>query len=171
MANYIHPTAIVHDNVILGDNNWIGPFCIIGGAPEYPNRRPEQPCGGVQIGDNNIFHGHVTVDAATEVGHSTIIGDNNTFMKGSHIGHDVFISNDCVLSCGAKIGGLSEIESDCTFGLNSTVHQFSKFHRGTMLGASSFFKGKTEKDFETWAGVPAMYIKRNEFLMKKLGLI
>lgn len=171
MANYIHPTAIVHDNVILGDNNWIGPFCIIGGPPEFPNRHPDQPCGGVQIGDNNIFHGHVTIDAATNVGESTLIDDNNTFMKGSHIGHDVNVYNDCVFSCGAKIGGFSLIGSNCTIGLNATLHQFAELHRGTMIGASSFFKGKTEKEFETWAGVPASYIKRNEHLMKKLGLI
>ena len=170
MANYIHPTAIVHDNVILGDNNWIGPFCIIGGAPEYPNRHPDQPCGGVQIGDNNIFHGHNTIDAATEVGHSTLIGDDNTFMKGAHLGHDCDIEDYNTFSCGVRIGGYTAICNHCTFGLNSSVHQKSLLRDGTMLGANSFFKGKNQ-EFETWAGVPAKYIKRNEHLMKKLGLI
>lgn len=172
MANYIHPTAIVHDNVILGDNNWIGPYCIIGGPPEYPNRMPTDKHGIVEIGNGNIFHGHVTIDAATEVGKvKTIIGNNNTFMKGSHVGHDCTILHNCVFSCGSKIGGFTLISIDCTIGLNATVHQKSILFRGTMLGASSFFKGRTEKEFQTWAGVPAKYIKDNEFLMKKLGLI
>jgi UDP-N-acetylglucosamine acyltransferase len=169
MANYIHPTAIVHDNVILGDNNWIGPYCIIGGAPEYPNRRPDEPCGGVQIGDNNIFHGHVTIDAATDWNAWTIIGDDNTFMKGSHIGHDCQITNSCVFSCGSKIGGFSRIYENTTIGLNATVHQFSLIHKGTMLGASSFFKGTTKSYFQTWAGVPAKFIKVNQHLIDKLN--
>jgi UDP-N-acetylglucosamine acyltransferase len=169
MANYIHPTAIVHDNVILGDNNWIGPYCIIGGAPEYPNRRPDEPCGGVQIGDNNIFHGHVTIDAATEVGHCTLIGDDNTFMKGSHVGHDCEITRRCVFSCGAKIGGFTTIYDDATVGLNATVHQKSFIHRGTMIGASSFFKWRTYDAFTTWAGVPAKFIKVNQHLIDKLN--
>jgi UDP-N-acetylglucosamine acyltransferase len=171
MANYIHPTAIVHDNVILGDNNWIGPYCIIGGPPEYPNRDPREKHGWVHIGDGNIFHGHVTVDAGTDEDDSTNIGDDNTFMKGSHVGHDVVMVSNNTISCGVKIGGHSVITKHCTLGLNSTMHQFSVLGIGTMLGASSFFKGKTERDFTTWAGVPAKYIKDNEFLMKKLGLI
>lgn len=28
--NYIHPTAVIGPNVEMGDNNYIGPFCIIG---------------------------------------------------------------------------------------------------------------------------------------------
>ena len=29
MSNYIHPTSIIGPNVVLGNNNYIGPFCYI----------------------------------------------------------------------------------------------------------------------------------------------
>ena len=35
MANFIHPTAIIGDNVELGDNNYIGAYCIIGDPTEH----------------------------------------------------------------------------------------------------------------------------------------
>jgi acetyltransferase-like isoleucine patch superfamily enzyme len=35
MANFIHPTAIIGKNVVLGDNNYIGAYCIIGDPAEH----------------------------------------------------------------------------------------------------------------------------------------
>ncbi len=35
MANFIHPTAIIGDNVIIGDGNYIGAYCIIGDKAEH----------------------------------------------------------------------------------------------------------------------------------------
>jgi len=39
--NKIHPTAIIGDNVTLGNNNYVGPFCYI--------------TSNTTIGDNNRF--------------------------------------------------------------------------------------------------------------------
>ena len=167
MSNYIHSTAIVHPNVELGDNNWIGPFCIIGGAPEYPNRHPDQPHGKVIIGNGNILHGHITIDAATE-DELTIIGNDNTFMKGSHVGHNAIIHDNCTLSCGAKIGGFSVINNYCTIGLNATLHQRTILSEGMMIGANSFIKGFDFLPFTVYAGVPARFIKANHYLIDKL---
>lgn len=37
MANFIHPTAIIYEDVEIGDNNYIGAYCIIGAPPEHKN--------------------------------------------------------------------------------------------------------------------------------------
>ena len=171
MPTFIHPTATVyHERVTLGENVYIGPYCIIGGAPEYPNRHPDEPCGGVYVCDGCVFHGHNTVDCATEVGVNTLIYKNCTFMKGAHIGHDCNILESVTVSCGAKIGGYTTVCSHSTIGLNATTHQHSFLNKGTMLGANSFFKGRTNDLFETWAGVPARFIKVNQHLKDKLGI-
>ena len=47
MANQIHPLAVVAPEANLGDNNVIGPFCVID--------------KNVVIGDNNKFLNNVTV--------------------------------------------------------------------------------------------------------------
>ena len=182
MANFIHPTAIIGDNVILGDNNYIGPYCIIGDPAEHKkywgyeevesitfNKKDWRTLkkikeikfkkGKVIIGDNNIITGLVTIDAGTEA--ITTIGDNCFIMKHAHIGHDCLIYSNVTISCGAKIGGHSVIKEYSNIGLNAVLHQFSVIEQGCMIGASAFIKGATE-EFSKYAGVPAKKIGSNE---------
>ena len=157
MANFIHPTAIIGENVILGDNNYIGAYCIIGDPAEHKKFWDEQK-GKVYIGDNNIITGLVTIDAGTK--DITFIGNNCFIMKHAHIGHDCMIKDNVTISCGAKIGGHSIIKNNSNIGLNAVLHQFSIIEQGCMIGASAFFKGQT-KEFSKYAGVPAKYLSPN----------
>lgn len=158
MANYIHPTAIIGDNVILGDNNYIGPYCVIGERAEH-KKYWNEPINKVRIGDNNIITGLVTIDAGTI--EDTIIENNCFIMKHSHIGHDCWIMDNVTISCGAKIGGHSIIKEDCNIGLNAVLHQFTTIERGCMIGASAFIKGQTE-EYSKYVGVPAKRIGQNK---------
>jgi UDP-N-acetylglucosamine acyltransferase len=157
MANFIHPTAIIGDNVILGDNNYIGAFCIIGDPAEHKKYWGQEK-GKVIIGNNNIVTGLVTIDAGTEV--PTIIEDGCFIMKHAHIGHDCRIMNNVTISCGAKIGGHSIIGEGSNIGLNAVLHQFSVIKKGCMIGASAFFKGESEVQMK-YAGVPARKLGSN----------
>ena len=157
MANFIHPTAIIGENVILGDNNYIGAYCIIGDPAEHKKFWDEQK-GKVYIGDNNIITGLVTIDAGTK--DITFIGNNCFIMKHAHIGHDCLIKDNVTISCGAKIGGHSIIKNNSNIGLNAVLHQFSIIEQGCMIGASAFFKGQT-KEYSKYAGVPAKYLSPN----------
>ena len=179
MANFIHPTAIIGDNVVLGDNNYIGAYCIIGDPAEHKKyweieeyedidaksnylrmvTKKRIKKGKVIIGDNNIITGLVTIDAGTE--DITYIQDNCFIMKHAHIGHDCSIFNNVTISCGAKIGGHSIIEENSNIGLNAVLHQFTHIEEGCMVGASAFIKGKTEP-FTKYAGVPARKLGQNK---------
>jgi len=159
MANFIHPTAIIGDNVELGDNNYIGAYCIIGDPAEHKKFWGKEK-GKVYIGDNNIITGLVTIDAGTET--RTIIANDCFIMKHAHIGHDCWIMNNVTISCGAKIGGHSIVKEYSNIGLNAVLHQFTTIERGCMVGASAFIKGATE-EFTKYAGVPARKIGINEY--------
>ena len=159
MANFIHPTAIIGDNVILGDNNYIGAYCIIGDPAEH-KKYWGQPKGKVIIGNGNMITGLVTIDAGTE--DVTIISNNCFIMKHAHIGHDCQIHDNVTISCGAKIGGHSIIKEYSNIGLNAVLHQFTTIEQGCMIGASAFIKGATE-EFSKYAGVPARKIGKNEY--------
>ena len=151
MANFIHPTAIIGDNVILGDNNYIGAYCIIGDPAEH-KKYWGQLKGKVIIGNGNMITGLVTIDAGTE--DITTIGNNCFIMKHAHIGHDCQINDNVTISCGAKIGGHSVIKEYSNIGLNAVLHQFTIIEQGCMIGASALIKGSTE-EFSKYAGVPA----------------
>ena len=157
MANFIHSTAIIGDNVILGDNNYIGAYCIIGDPAEHKKFWGQEK-GKVIIGDNNIITGLVTIDAGTE--YDTFIRNNCFIMKHAHIGHDCRIWDNVTISCGAKIGGHSIIKEYSNIGLNAVLHQFSIIEQGCMIGASAFFKGQS-KEYSKYAGVPAKYLSPN----------
>jgi UDP-N-acetylglucosamine acyltransferase len=176
MANFIHPTAIIGDNVILGDNNYIGPYCIIGDPAEHKKywqyeeqikdygtlkilQKGQIKRGKVLIGNNNVITGLVTIDAGTE--QITYISDNCFIMKHAHIGHDCKINDNVTISCGAKIGGHSIIDKNSNIGLNAVLHQFSYIKEGCMIGASAFFKGESEP-FTKYAGVPARKLGENK---------
>jgi UDP-N-acetylglucosamine acyltransferase len=158
MANYIHSTAIIGDNVILGDNNYIGAYCIIGDKAEHKKYWGNGK-GKVFIGNNNIITGLVTIDAGTE--EPTVIENDCFIMKHAHIGHDCHIMNNVTISCGAKIGGHSIILDNSNIGLNAVLHQFSEISEGCMIGASAFFKGQSEP-YTKYAGVPARKLGENK---------
>lgn len=157
-GNYIHPTAIIGDNVKLGKNNYIGPYCIIGFPAEH--RKHWHECGEVIIGDNNRFTGLVTIDAGTET--PTVIFNNVTMLKHSHVGHDVIVHDNCTISCGAKIGGHVILYANVNVGLNACIHQRVEIPEGCMIGMNAAVTKKTELErFMKYAGVPAKAIGVN----------
>ncbi|WP_343668711.1 hypothetical protein [Chitinophaga sp.] len=159
MANNIHPTAVIGPNVQLGDNNYIGPYCVIGMPGEHRERWGADK--GVIIGDNNVFTGHVTIDSG--IADLTVIGDNCFLMKHSHVGHDAIVCNEVVISCGAKIGGHVLLENKVNVGLNAVIHQHHDISEGVMVGMGSVMtlKVKTES-YQTYAGNPARHIGPNK---------
>lgn len=160
MANNIHPTAIIGPGVKMGNGNYIGPYCIIGMPGEHRGKWDPYP-GEVVIGDNNIFTGHVTIDAGIES--VTTIGNNCFMMKHSHIGHDAVIGSDVTVSCGAKIGGHTVIGDSSNIGLNAVIHQRQIINQGVMIGMGSVVTAKLKTDdFQTYAGNPAKHIGANK---------
>lgn len=177
MANYIHPTAIIGENVILGENNYIGAYCIIGDPAEHKKyweyeeqikdygtlkiiQKGQIKRGLVTIGNNNIITGLVTIDAGTSG--VTTIGDNCFIMKHSYIAHDCLIYSNVTICSGVKIGGHCIVKQYSNLGMNAALHQFSIIEQGCMIGASAFFKG-TSEEFSKYAGVPAKKIGINEY--------
>lgn len=158
MSTFIHQTAIIYPNVKIGENVYIGPYCIIGASPEWKGKSENY---GVSIGDNTIITGLVTIDGGAEK--VTIIGSNCYLMKHSHIGHDAIVHNNVTISCGAKIGGHSIIGQNTIIGLNAVIHQRVSIAEGCMIGASAFI-GKTliTESYSKYAGVPAKLIGLNK---------
>jgi UDP-N-acetylglucosamine acyltransferase len=155
---FIHPTAVIGENVTIGDNVYIGPLCIIGYPAEWKGK--EHNDMGVIICDGARLTGLVTVDSG--VNNKTIIGQNSYLMKHSHVGHDAEIGDNVTIACGAKIGGHAVIGNNCNVGLNAVLHQKVIVPTGCMIGASAFIGKKTiMQPHRKYAGVPAKDIGEN----------
>lgn len=178
-VNNIHPTAIIGPNVTLGNNNYIGPYCcIVGNTIIGDNNRFEAYCsvgtpaecvghfdsfeGEIIIGNNNIFREFITINGGTTK--KTILGNNIIMLKSSYVGHDVVIEDKVTLSCGSTIGGYSHVMEGTNFGLGAICHQLLKIGAYSMIGMGAVITKTTEiKPGGVYMGVPARYIKRNDF--------
>jgi UDP-N-acetylglucosamine acyltransferase len=156
---HIDKTAIIGENVIIQDNVYIGPYCVIGMPAEWKGK--EDIDKGVLIKKGTRITGLVTIDSGVEK--VTTIGENCYLMKHSHVGHDATLENNVTLSCGAKIGGHSIIEKNTNIGLNAVIHQKITVPEGCMIGASAFVGKKSIlKPFHKYAGVPVKELGTNE---------
>ncbi len=120
MANNIHPTAIIEEGAILGDNNYIGAYSIIGKK--------------VRLGNNNNLKSHVVIEG------NTVIGDDNKFFPFSTIGcapqdkkyqgeeSQLIIGNNNIFreyttaNPGTETGGmLTKVGNNCLFMVSSHI--------------------------------------------------
>ncbi len=67
MACSIHPSAVVEQGAVLGDDVQIGPFCHVGGE--------------VRLGDGCVLHAHVVVAGRTD------LGPGNRIFPFASVGH------------------------------------------------------------------------------------
>ena len=156
MANLIHPTAIIMGGAILGDNNEIGPFSVVGNK--------------VNIGNNNILKSHVVLDG------NTIIGDANQFFPFSSIGaspqdkkyqgedSQLIIGNKNIFReyatahPGTESGGMiTKIGSDCLFMASSHIaHDCYVGNEVTLANSVALGGHVNVGDFVTIGGLSAV---------------
>ncbi len=150
--------VIIRDNVTIGDNNYFGPYCIIGDVPEKKGYFDK--LGLVTIGNDNRFTKQVTIDSGTD--YTTAIGNNVIMLKNAHVGHDAVIQDHVTLSCNVCIGGHTTVGYATNFGLGAVAHQRLKIPEGCMIGMNSTVTKKTDmKPGRKYAGSPARDIGDN----------
>lgn len=157
-GNTICEGVVIREGVTIGDNNYFGPYCIIG---DYAEKKGffDKP-GKVLIGDGNRFTKQVTIDAGTN--DVTIVRSGITMLKNAHVGHDAYISDGVILSCNVCIGGHSIIGEKTNFGLGAVCHQRLEVPKNVMIGMNSTVTKKTTLEpGRKYAGSPARDIGQN----------
>lgn len=175
--NFIHPTAIIGEKVILGDNNFIGPFCymigevVIGGGNRFEaycsiGTAPEHKAfwkgayKGVRIGNGCTIREYVTINGGTE--EETRIGSHVICLRGTHIGHDATIGDNVTLSCNVLIGGHTIVARYANIGLGAIIHQRQLIAEGCMIGMGAIVTKKLlTEPYKTYVGNPARLLGDN----------
>ncbi|PVG81368.1 UDP-N-acetylglucosamine acyltransferase [Nocardioides gansuensis] len=191
MSNRIHPTAVLGPQVELGEDNVIGPFCVlqgpvvlgdsnflashvsIGGAAEVrghrfePSWEDDYDGQGVRIGSRNVFKEFVAVNGGWA--HTTTVGDDGFFMGKVHLNHDVTVGHEVTISGAAVAAGHVTIEDGANLGLGTTVHQRRTVPAGSMIGMQS----AVTRDLPPYVvsmGVPARPARLNTHRLDRLGV-
>lgn len=96
LGNYVHPSAVIAKNCVLGEGNIILEHVTI------------QPFS--KIGDNNVFWSNANIC------HHSTIGNYNFFAASSVVLGRVTINDRCFIGCNATVKNGTIIESDTLIG-------------------------------------------------------
>jgi len=166
---YIHPEAIIGENVeiapfvyidknvVIGDNNkimsnvsilygarigngnTIFPGAVIGAVPQDLKFQGEETTA--EIGDNNTIRENVTVNRGTAAKGKTVVGSNNLLMEGVHVAHDAIVGSNCIIGNSTKMAGEIIIDDNAIVSAAVLMHQFCRVGSYVMLqGGSRFSK-------------------------------
>ena len=152
----IHPSSIIHKDAKIGNNVFIGPFCIIEKA---------------EIGDNSIIHGNCVIGDNVLIGknvmihHHTLIGsDGFGFVRNSekklekfhHVGN-VVIEDDVEIYPFVNVdkGALAEtrIKRGTKIDHYSHIGHNSSIGEDTLITAGTVLCGGSSVGDRTWTGV------------------
>jgi len=181
--NFIHDTALIGPDVILGNNNYIGPYCYITGHTRLgDNNRFEAFCSIgtpaehrdyftnldtlTTIGNNNIFREFTTVHSGTKA--VTTIGNRITVLNHSHIAHDCYIEDDVIISANVTLAGHCYIMEGANLSMGSICHQFQLIGAYAMLGMGSIVTKATRiEPGNMYIGAPAKFLKVNSIGLER----
>jgi UDP-N-acetylglucosamine acyltransferase len=183
-GTYVHPTAIIGDNVTLDENVKIGPHCVLvgkvhinSGTKLYANVIIGFPAqvfglkkhhGSVSIGKNCEIREFVTVHAARTPEGKTLIGNNCYLMNYCHISHDCTLEDNVILINNVGLGGHTYIEKNAFLMANAATHQFCRIGQFSSIAP---FSG-TRQDlppFCLFTGQPTAFAGLNLVALKRAG--
>lgn len=156
-SNKIHSTAIIGDNVIMGNDNIIYPYAVIG-LPGFI-RDAEMATGIINIGDNNKIGNHVSIMCG--VSGTTQIGNNNLIMNYVNIGHDVNIGNDNEIGVSSILAGWSKIGNKNKIKLNVSIRNRVIIGNNNIIGMGSNVVTNIGDNSISY-GNPCKHVKTNE---------
>jgi len=132
-TNKIHATAIIGENVELGENNIIYPYSVIGELGFI--RDYESQNGKIIIGDNNWIGCHTAIMAG-EKG-ETIIGNKNLIMNYVNVGHNVEIGSYNEIGAKSLLAGWSVVGDQNKIKLNCTLRNRKIIGSYNIIGMGS----------------------------------
>jgi UDP-3-O-[3-hydroxymyristoyl] glucosamine N-acyltransferase len=160
-----HPTAVVHESAIIGENVALGPYCIIGARARIGD---DCLIGAhtvvedlARIGPRTILHPHVFLGSACEIGrdcevhpHTSIGSDGfgySTCAKGKQhkipqlgnvvIGDEVEIGSNCAIDratlTSTHIRSGTKLDNICHIAHNCDLGENGLFTAGFMMAGST----------------------------------
>ncbi len=132
----IHAYAIVRKYAILGDRVTVHPFAVVGGDPQDLKFNPVVPTYA-RVGSGTTVREGVTVNRSTSEGEATVVGENCLLMAECHVAHDCILGNRVILANAVLLAGHVMVEDFAILGGNAVVHQFCRIGEGSILSGSS----------------------------------
>ncbi|MEM9884942.1 MAG: acyl-ACP--UDP-N-acetylglucosamine O-acyltransferase [Bacteroidota bacterium] len=186
----IEPFAVIEEDVIVGDNTWVGshailmngtrvgegckifPGAILGAIPQDLKFGKEKTL--LEVGNNVTIREYCTLNRGTSDSGSTIIKDNCLLMAYVHVAHDCVLEENCVVANSVNLAGHIHIGNYARIGGNVAVHQFVNIGDHCFLGGGSLVRKsvppyiKAAREPLSYAGVNSIGLKRSGFTIDQI---
>jgi UDP-N-acetylglucosamine acyltransferase len=164
--NVVGPYAVLIGPLSLGDDNHVGPHCVMGTrGDEVWQRRYDVEGKRIEIGDRCTIREHVTVHKPC-YGDVTVLGDDVYLMHGSYVAHDARLADKAILAQNAVIGGMSRILEGGYVAMGAALHQRTVLGHYAIVGAAA----AAVKDVRPFARlVPGQPLTVNVYAIERHG--
>ncbi|MBX3462816.1 MAG: acyl-ACP--UDP-N-acetylglucosamine O-acyltransferase [Planctomycetes bacterium] len=170
--------VVVDGDTVLGEDNELFPFCVVGCQPQDKKLKTKDPAGRLVIGSHNRIREHVTIHGGTPFGGGvTTIGDHNMLLVGAHIGHDATVGSHVVFTNGAMAAGHTWIGDRAILGAMVGIHQFARVGKLAMIGAGAMVShdappfGTVQGDRAKLVAVNLVGLHRNGYTQEQKALV
>lgn len=119
----INPGVIIYDNVEIGDNSFIGPYCVIG----------EPTMNYYKSNDNHTF-------AVTKIGSNAIIRSFTTIYEDVTIGDNFQTGHHAIIREKSQIGSNTSFGSCSELPGKSIIGNFVRIHSKVMLSENNLIE-------------------------------
>lgn len=174
----LHAHVVIDGDTVLGTDNELFPFCVIGCHPQDKKLKGNEPTGRLVIGNHNRIREHVTIHGGTSFGGGvTTIGDHNMLLIGAHIGHDATVGSYVVFTNGAMAAGHTWIGDRAILGAMVGIHQFARIGKLAMIGAGAMVShdappfGTVQGDRAKLVAVNLVGLHRNGYTAEQKALV
>lgn len=133
--NKIMPNANILYGSRIGNGNTIFPGAVIGAVPQDLKFRGEETTA--EIGDNNLIRENVTINRGTASKGKTVVGNNNLLMEGVHIAHDIQFGSNCIIGNSTKLAGEIIVDDFAILSASVLIHQFCRIGSHVMVQGGS----------------------------------
>lgn len=168
-----HSAWIEHS--IIGTNNKIFPYAVIGAAPQdlkYDGKKTQ-----VIVGNNCTIREFVTIHRSTTPQEPTTLGNNCYIMATAHIAHNCVVGDNVIIANGSMLAGHVTVGNNVMISGLVAVHQFVKIGRLAMIGGGSMVSqdvppfSQVQGDRAKLVGLNFVGLKRNHFAPETISEI
>ncbi len=194
--SYIHPDAIIADNVVIepfvtidkdvviGAGTWVGsnvtilegarigenckifPGAVISAIPQDLKFAGEKTTA--IIGDNTTIRECVTINRGTVAKGKTIVGSNCLLMAYVHIAHDCIVGNNVILANSTQLAGEVVIDDFAILSGMIAVHQFVHIGSHVIISGGSLVR-KDVPPYTKASREPLSYTGLNSIGLRRRG--
>ena len=146
MTADVHPTAVVHEGTVLGEDVRVLEYAVVGKQPVLSARSTAKrdPLPPTRLGDGVVVSTGAVVFAGTEIGARSIVGDQACIRERCTIGEDVVVGRGSLVENDTTVGARTKIQAEAYVTAYTTVEE-DVFIAPCVVTTNDNYMGRTEK--------------------------